>query len=440
MQTEVITNQHNHIQSFEEKQIRRRAYVRVSTREQLEGFGIDVQLTKINEYLKLYNQNTDVITHIDEGISAKNMKRKSLQELIDGIKSGQVDEVIIYKLDRLARSVSDVYYLLNLMLEHNCNLISVMDHLDIHSANGRMVIGILAVIAQWERETISERTVDSIVEQLDEGLYPFSKPPFGYDKVDKKLVENQEESAALNYTIKRACEGKVLSEISKELKSEYGIDKRDDKLKAVLEKDYYATGEYEYKGRRYAIVPIIVKMNELKLARKSLKKRAVLKKNYRYHYHNKVRTMDGNICNCKPTKKKSHHVYYYEYGNKRINQNKLDEQVLFRTIIYANEKDHVTTNIKIRKQVLKLESKMEELYEQFINNKLDAKSYGFTMQKIYNELDEKRKKEYVLSEDDMNLNKWSNLTDKEKSIYLDEYISSIIVDLDLKIVVKINFK
>ena len=52
MQTEVITNQHNHIQSFEEKQIRRRAYVRVSTREQLEGFGIDVQLTKINEYLK----------------------------------------------------------------------------------------------------------------------------------------------------------------------------------------------------------------------------------------------------------------------------------------------------------------------------------------------------------------------------------------------------
>lgn len=424
------------------KKMRRRGYIRVSTRDQVKGFGLDVQEGKIKDYMRLYDEDQDhnIRIYVDGGISGKNMKRTALQELLEDVKNDKVDEIIIYKLDRIARNVQDVYYIISLLLEHHCNLISVMDHLDIYTANGRLIVGILAVLAQWERETDLERTLDSTLEQLEEGLYPFGAPMFGYKVKDKKLIVDKKEAKAIRFIVKKATEGMIATEISKELEAEYGFRKRESQIRELLNRDYYASGKYKYKDKYYAIVPPIVAVDDLKLAQKMAKKRHVITKNDKYYYRNKVRTVEGNICSCKPTKKKTHHVYYYEYGGKRINQKYLDEQVLFRTMIYANEKNKVNKNKKVRHQIIRLQKKIDEAYNQFVQGDMDAKTYGYTVQKLNDQIEEKRKKEYIKSQDDMDMEKWSSLSDHERALFIDEYIAMIVVDLDLNLVVSIKFK
>lgn len=103
-----------------EKKLRIGVYCRVSTQEQAElGFGIDVQMNKINAYLSLFDYEIEYIRYfVDEGISAKDMKRQKLQEMLEQIKQGEIDLMIIYKLDRLSRSVIDVYSIIELLNQY----------------------------------------------------------------------------------------------------------------------------------------------------------------------------------------------------------------------------------------------------------------------------------------------------------------------------------
>lgn len=425
------------------KTIRRRGYVRVSTRDQVSGFGLDVQKEKIKDYMCLYatkQQAKDLKIHVDGGLSGKNMNRAALNELLEDVKHDLVDEIIIYKLDRIARNVNDVYFIISLLIEHHCNLISVMDHLDIYTANGRLLIGILAAMAQWERETTLERTIDSTIEQLEEGLYPFGMPMFGYKKEGKSLLPNEQESAAYRFIVQKASEGMILVDLSKELELEYGIKKRDTQIKDILERDYYATGLYPYKGKKYSIVPPLVTWEELRTARKILKKRAIITKNDRYVYRNKIRTVEGDICVCKPTKKKHYHVYYYEFERKRINQKHIDQQVLVQLMMYANELNNDEHNVRLRRQILKLQKRLNDTCENYASGRIDPKAYGFAVQKLTTALEKKKKEVQMVAEDDMTIEKWQELSDTERAIYIDQYIAAIIVDLDLKLVVSIKFK
>lgn len=421
-----------------------RIYARVSTRDQLDGFGIDVQISKMKDYLTLYEsteENCVFEQHIDEGVSAKDTNRPALKKMMADIEAGIVDEVIIYKLDRLARSVTDVYKLLTLMIDHNCNLVSVMDHLDIYTANGRMVVGILAVIAQWERETDAERTNDSTVEMLQKQIYPFGNPIFGYKIEDHVLVPDEVTSQAYLHIVNRACDGKLASEICKELKEKFGLNKRDDAIRTMLNKDYYADGKYTYDNNVYEnIVPILVTPERLQLARKTLRKRTVIIKNEKYHFHNKIRTVDGDICMCKPTKKKTHYVYYYEHKNKRINQQAVVKQVLFRIIMHGNQTSQNKLKKDLMNKVKSLEKKMDRLFIQYANDAIDDKSYGYSMKKLFDELEELHANHYVASENDMTFDKWNKLSDKKKNAYINQHVESINVDLELKIVVKVNFR
>ena len=108
--------------------------------------------------------------------------------MLKRIKNDEYDEVIVYKLDRLTRNVIDVYHLLQMFLEMDVNLIAILDNLDIKTANGRLLVGMLAIIAQWERETIVERTNDGLMQMALEGKYPIKGFPFGYYKDEKNFL------------------------------------------------------------------------------------------------------------------------------------------------------------------------------------------------------------------------------------------------------------
>ncbi|MBN9419317.1 MAG: recombinase family protein [Candidatus Eremiobacteraeota bacterium] len=135
-------------------------YVRVSTEEQAQqGVSLAAQEAKLRQYVQLYEHDklelVDVV--VDAGQSAKSLNRPGLANVLAALESGAVDGVIIYKMDRLTRSVRDLGHLLETYFQKHA-LISVQEKTDTSTASGRLVLNLLISVSQWEREVIGERT------------------------------------------------------------------------------------------------------------------------------------------------------------------------------------------------------------------------------------------------------------------------------------------
>lgn len=133
-------------------------YVRVSTADQAEsGLSLEHQRKKIRLAAQLHDLTLiDVI--VDAAESAKTLKRPGIQRVLDMVKARHVDAVIVLKLDRLTRRVADLGELLKQFKRRKVTLMSVSESLNTKTASGRMVVNILGTIAEWEGDTISERT------------------------------------------------------------------------------------------------------------------------------------------------------------------------------------------------------------------------------------------------------------------------------------------
>lgn len=170
------------------------SYTRVSTREQSEdGQSLDNQRERIEAYCKAKDYDL-VDSFTDGGESAKDLNREGLQSLIREIREDSIDVVVIYKLDRLTRSVKDLGELIDDIFDsEGVALASVKDSFDTSTANGRMVMNLLATVAQWERETVGERTKDALEHKKSKGEWT-GRTPFGF-KVgeDGKLTEDPEQ-------------------------------------------------------------------------------------------------------------------------------------------------------------------------------------------------------------------------------------------------------
>ena len=131
-------------------------YVRVSTEDQ--KLSPEVQERAIRDYCQLYAVGDPVVRH-EEPASGKNLgNRPVMRALLADIEAGQVRAVVCYKLDRLFRSARDAFAFFDLMEDHDVVLHSVQEKLDTSTASGRLVRGILLLLAQWECEQTSERT------------------------------------------------------------------------------------------------------------------------------------------------------------------------------------------------------------------------------------------------------------------------------------------
>lgn len=174
-------------------------YIRVSTEEQVkEGYSIAGQKQKLKAFC--ISQGWEVAgLYPDEGISAKDTNRPQLQRMIQDIKEDKIDCVLVYRLDRLTRSVFDLYKLLEVFEQHDCKFKSATEVYDTTTAMGRMFITIVAALAQWERENMGERISFGYVEKARQGKYPHPFPPFGYDlnKEESKLYINPVEAKTI---------------------------------------------------------------------------------------------------------------------------------------------------------------------------------------------------------------------------------------------------
>ena len=167
-------------------------YIRVSTEEQVrEGFSISAQREKLKAFCEVHDW-TEYKFYVDEGISAKDTNRPQLELMLQHIEQGSIDTVLVYRLDRLTRSVVDMYKLLDIFEKNNCTFKSATEVYDTGSAIGRLFITLVASMAQWERENLGERVRMGQIEKARQGEYS-AKAPYGFDKVDGRLVINDKE-------------------------------------------------------------------------------------------------------------------------------------------------------------------------------------------------------------------------------------------------------
>lgn len=152
------------------------AYLRVSTEQQAtDGVSLDAQRAKVEAYASLYD--LELVDVIVEAGSGKSLARPGLQRALDMLGSG-AEAFLVCKLDRLTRSVRDLGTLIDQYF-HRWPLVSVAEQIDTRSAAGRLVLNVLVSVAQWERETIGERTSEALRHMQREGRYTGGHVPYG---------------------------------------------------------------------------------------------------------------------------------------------------------------------------------------------------------------------------------------------------------------------
>lgn len=147
---------------------------------------------------------TIIEKHYDDGgYSGGTMKRPALQELFQDIESGFIDMIVVYKIDRLSRSLLDFTKMIELFDRHNCSFISVTQNFNTADSMGRLMLNVLLSFAQFEREISGERIRDKVAATRKKGMWTGGRLPLGYDVVNKKLIINQKEAEIVRYIFNR---------------------------------------------------------------------------------------------------------------------------------------------------------------------------------------------------------------------------------------------
>jgi site-specific DNA recombinase len=155
----------------------------------------------------------------DGGYSGGTMNRPGLQQLLDDVREGRIDIIVVYKIDRLSRSLSDFAKLVDLFDEHKVTFVSVTQSFNTTTSMGRLTLNILLSFAQFERELSGERVRDKFAASRKRGMWMGGMLPLGYDLVDRKLVINEAEACTVREIFKRFATLPSMAALVRELRS-----------------------------------------------------------------------------------------------------------------------------------------------------------------------------------------------------------------------------
>ena len=166
------------------------AYVRVSSEKQHEsGASIDAQIEKVKAMASIKGFPLMEIIN-DSGESGKDLDRPGMKRILEMVKRREIDGLIIPKLDRLTRSVRDLDNLMRLFQASAVSLVSVHESLDMSTATGRLMMNLLSLVSQWEREIIGERT-SAALQQIKRAGFPAGPPQYGWS-AQKRAIGSKE--------------------------------------------------------------------------------------------------------------------------------------------------------------------------------------------------------------------------------------------------------
>ena len=201
--------------SANDKTIRCAIYTRKSTDEnlQLDFNSLDAQRESAEAYITSQKHAGWVCLgeHYDDGgYTGGNIDRPAFQRMMDDVEAGKVDCILVYKIDRLSRSLMDFARIMEVLERHNISLVSVTQQFNTTTSMGRLTLNILLSFAQFEREIISERTRDKIAAARRRGKWTGGPPVLGYDRVrdarGPRLEVNEDEARRVRAIFERYLE------------------------------------------------------------------------------------------------------------------------------------------------------------------------------------------------------------------------------------------
>ena len=184
------------------KPLRCAVYTRKSTEHNLdlEFNSLDAQREACEAYIKSQaHEGWRLVAdrYDDGGLSGASLDRPALQALLSDIRAGKVNIVVVYKVDRLTRSLADFAKLVELFDRHTVSFVSITQSFNTTTSMGRLTLNMLLSFAQFEREVIGERVRDKIAASKRKGIWVGGPVPLGYRVADKKVVVVPEEAAAV---------------------------------------------------------------------------------------------------------------------------------------------------------------------------------------------------------------------------------------------------
>ncbi|MEM8539919.1 MAG: recombinase family protein [Pseudomonadota bacterium] len=165
-------------------------------------------------------------THYDDGgISGGTMDRPALKQLLSDIKHGLIDVVVVYKIDRLTRSLMDFAKMVDVFDDKGTSFVSVTQQFNTTTSMGRLTLNVLLSFAQFEREVTAERIKDKIAASKKKGMWMGGTVPLGYKSEDKKLVVHQEEAKTVRWLFEKYLELGSVNKLSQEA-NQIGLETR----------------------------------------------------------------------------------------------------------------------------------------------------------------------------------------------------------------------
>lgn len=460
-------------------------YPRVSTEDQSRfGHSLDEQESRMRDLCKFKNYEIYKV-YREEGASAKNTNRPKFKEMLEDIKTGKINKIIIFKLNRLTRSIQDLENICKFLDKYNCGLESISEEINTSNANGKFFIRMLTILAQLEIERTSERTKIGLVGAAKKG-HISGRPPLGYTKKkdSKKLFIDEIEADVVRRIFKLYIDGMSVCSICKLFEKENILNRRwpTTTVDKILSNQLYI-GNNEFGKRTNGekqifedVVPPIIDKTSFNIVQKRKEKNLKnFKRKATYIFMQKIvcpkcnKIMGGSSST---SKNKEKHLYYKCNSCKtRINEKKIEEKLMiflndmldFFLIIDNSFKPKINIDIDVdiqKYQSLKenINNKITRIKKAFLDEIIEASTFQDELNEFQRELENiniklnelvetknnmeykqdiktifnlkeieklKEKSEYVKTH-----NLWKKLTSEQKYYIINKYIDEIKISID----------
>ncbi len=432
------------------------AYLRVSTEAQTEKYGLDMQKQKILDYCEKKGVVIDK-WYIDGGYSGSKLDRPEIQELLDDSERGVVGTVYIYKLDRMSRDVIDTLNLLYRVLpKYGVRVVSMTEELKFENPMDKVMIGVNAIMGQYEREVIYMRTRAGMVERVKKGLWMGGgRVPFGYyyDRNDGILHPKEDEAELVRKAYRLYIDGYSCDRISRML----GF--KGERIVIQVLKRKSNIGMIEYKGETYkGLHRPIVDEKTFYEAQECMKKRST--NSHVCHDHILTGLCYCGMCGARMRYHKwagnPKLICYSQLAgkaymqkdtnckNKRYVARDVEKEVedCFRNfIVNVDKKENTDSNVdSVSDAIKKSNTKIKRFYNLYVENPSDnllevIQEEEARVKELKAQLDEEIKKGHKTDTEKIDKIRrvsdvWDSLTNEEKNKVLKECIEKIVITGD----------
>lgn len=355
-------------------------YIRVSTFDQArEGFSLGEQEERLKEFCNFKRYNIFKV-YKDAGISAKNDKRPSYQEMMQDVKDKKINVIVALKLDRLTRSVYDIEKLMKFVNDNECDIDCMADESNTTTSNGRMVMRIMTSVSQNEIEKCSERTKFGMVGAIKSGHIP-NRTTIGFKRVSKKLVPDPLTKDIIVRIFDLYLEGKSHQTIANIYNKEKILGKEnwyDSTIQKILSNELYKGDFVNGKKSKHptyyedVVEPLVSKEKWNNCQYQKQRNARHYERTATYLFTNKLKC---SKCGCflggsATTKKNGKKYYYYKCEHCKT---------------YFNEEDIENQLMGLMLEISKQDELINDYYTPFIKSKLNNKKEDYS--KMIKELD-----------------------------------------------------